>query len=321
MRSCRSFALPAAAVLLACSAPALAHPTCTVVDTLGSFMALSAKTANLSDEQQLLLAFRKDYLARHRELYGPDAIPLPADTAQRDALVLKHMRRAREHPEWRTFDARFVRSFQQAVKRFSAVFPDFRCDFPVYIAESFGAMSGAGRVIGGRPSLVLDFDASLRMSRPLEALPVFFSHELFHRYHFQAAGFSDDLAERDLIWRSLWAEGLATYVSAQLNRSLPLSDALGSPNLEARAKPLVPQMAAELLAAADKVDAQIFAKFFELGETDAARVGWPQRSGYYIGYLVAQDLGRRHSLKELAHMKGPPLRAALGAALARLTHG
>ena len=69
------------------------------------------------------------------------------------------------------------------------------------------------------------------------SLPVFLSHELFHRYHFQAAGFSDDLAERDLIWRSLWAEGLATYVSARLNPSNPLSDALIVPRRTSRRAP------------------------------------------------------------------------------------
>jgi hypothetical protein len=77
-------------------------------------------------------------------------------------------------------------------------------------------------------------------------------------------------------------------------------------------------MAAELLAAADQVDAKTFGKFFEGGDAEAKRVGWPTRSGYYIGYLVALDLGRRRDLRTLAHMKGPGLRAAIGEALARL---
>jgi hypothetical protein len=75
-------------------------------------------------------------------------------------------------------------------------------------------MDGAGRDVGGRPSLVFGVDTIAQFWMP-QTLPIFLSHELFHRYHFQAAGFSDDLAERDLIWRSLWAEGLATYVSAR----------------------------------------------------------------------------------------------------------
>lgn len=305
-----------AAAALACGAPAAAQPTCAVVDSFGSFMELSARTAALSPEQQAQ-AFR-DYLARYRDLYTPEAIPIPSGAAL-DARALKAMARAREHPEWRAFDAAFVRSLQGAAARFAGEFPDFRCDFPVYATETLGIMDGAGRLVAGRPSLVFGVDTIAQFWTP-EALPVFLSHELFHRYHFQVAGFSDDLAERDLIWRSLWAEGLATYVSARLNPSNPLSDALIVPkDLEARAKPFVPQMAAELLAAADKVDAGTFAKFFEGGDAEAKRLGWPSRSGYYIGYLVAEDLGRRRSLDELAHMKGPELRAEIGEALARLS--
>jgi hypothetical protein len=301
---------------LVCAAPAQAG--CPVVDAFQDFMVLSARTAALPADQQTL-AFRSDYLARRRELYTPEVLPGPTG-AVIDASALKAMKRVREHPEWRAFDLEFKQAFRRVAIRFAGEFPDFRCDFPVYATETFGFMDGAGRVVAGRPSLVFGVD-TIAQSWTREALPVFLSHELFHRYHFQAAGFSDDLGDRDLIWRSLWAEGLATYVSARLNPTNPLSDALITPkDLEAQAKPFVPQMAAELLAAADRSDAKTFAKFFEGGDAEARRLGWPSRSGYYIGYLVAEDLGRRRSLKALAHIKGPELRSEIGEALARLSH-
>ena len=155
--------------------------------------------------------------------------------------------------------------------------------------------------------------------RPRPPCRFFLSHELFHRYNFQVAGFSDDLGERDLIWRSLWAEGLATYVSGRLNPSKSLSDALIFPQyLETQAKPFVRQMASELLTAADRVDPATFAEFFEVESPEAKRLGWPPRSGYYVGYLVAQDLGLRHRLSKLAHMQGPALRAEIGRSLEKL---
>lgn len=320
MGTSKWFAALAGAAALVCgaSAAAQANPAaCPIVDAFASFVDLSARTADLSDAQQTQ-AFRDDYLAKYRDLYAPEVMSLPAGAAL-DARALKAMAKVRAHPEWRAFDAELAQSFRRVAARFAGAFPDFRCDFPVYETETFGFMDGAGRDVGGRPSLVLGVDTIAGFWTP-EALPVFLSHELFHRYHFQAAGFSDDLAERDLIWRALWAEGLATYVSARLNPSNPLSDALIVPkDLEARARPFTKQMAAELLAAADTVDAKTFAKFFMGGDAEAERLGWPSRSGYYIGYRVAQDLGRRHSLDELAHMKGPELRAAIGEALRRLS--
>jgi hypothetical protein len=80
-------------------------------------------------------------------------------------------------------------------------------------------------------------------------------------------------------------------------------------------------MASELLAAADRVDSGTFAKFFEVESPEAKRLGWPPRSGYYIGYLVAEDLGRRGSLSKLAHMRGPALRGEIGRSLERLAGG
>jgi len=311
-------AMSVATAVLIAVAPAGAR-SCVLVDTFASFADLSARTASLPAAAQAQ-AFRDDYLARYSDVYAPEVMPLPSGAAL-DARVAEAMQRVREHSEWRAFDVGLGDAFRGVAARFTKAFPDFRCDFPVYATETFDFMDGAGRQVGGRPSLVFGVDTIARSWTP-EALPVFLSHELFHRYNFQAAGFSDDLGERDLIWRAMWAEGLATYVSARLNPSRPLNDALMFPkDLEARAKPFVPQMAAELLAKADQVDPKTFAKFFEGGNLDAQRLGWPVRSGYYIGYLVAEDLGRRRSLRALAHMQGPKLRAAIGEALTRLGAG
>jgi hypothetical protein len=311
----RGLILVAAAAAVGTASPALASPICAVSDSFQSFMDVAERTAGLPTEQQLR-AFRHDYLAAHPELYTPEVIPAPSD-----AQALRAMAAARAHPQWRALDAALGPALERAADRFRRAFPDFRCDFSVYVSETFGTMNGAGRVVAGRPALVLGVDMIARFESSA-SLPVFLSHELLHRYNFQAAGFSDDLAERDLIWRSLWAEGLATYVSARLNPSNPLSDALDFPkDLDSRAKPFVPQMATELLAAADHVDAATFAKFFEVTSPEAKRLGWPPRAGYYVGYLVARDLGRRRSLAALAHMQGPALRAEIGRSLERLARG
>ena len=323
IRKPRFAAIALAAVVAASAAlaspafasPAPARPMCAVSDSFESFLDLAQRTAGEPDDQQLS-AFRQGYLAGHRDLYAPEVMPAPSDK-----LALRTMAAVRAHPEWRALDAALRQAIQDVTERFGQTFPDFRCNFPIYVTETFGTMDGAGRDVAGHPALVLGVDMIAEFETSAQ-LPVFLSHELFHRYNFQAAGFSDDLAERDVIWRSLWAEGLATYVSAKLNPSHPLSDALIFPrDLDSRAQPFIPQMAAELLAAADRVDPANFAKFFESGSTDAQHLGWPPRSGYYVGYLVAQDLGRRRTLAQLAHMRGPMLRAQIGRSLERLAHG
>ena len=75
-------------------------------------------------------------------------------------------------------------------------------------------------------------------------------------------------------------------------------------DLEARAAPLTPRIASTLLAAADRIDAGVFRTYFTSGGAEVTRQGLPWRSGYYVGYLVAERLAHRFSLAQLAHLTG-----------------
>ena len=75
-------------------------------------------------------------------------------------------------------------------------------------------------------------------------------------------------------------------------------------DLEARAAPITRELASALLAAADRIDADVFRTYFTSGNADVARRGLPWRSGYYVGYLVAERLAHRFSLAQLAHLRG-----------------
>ncbi len=66
------------------------------------------------------------------------------------------------------------------IARCKASFPDFICDFPIYLMISLGHMDGAGRVVGGIPALVLGVDSIDGIETPAQR-PIFFAHELFHR--------------------------------------------------------------------------------------------------------------------------------------------
>jgi hypothetical protein len=306
--------LPALWLAILASA-AHAAPACRVDDAYADFLQRAHRTAGASDEARL--AALHEFLAAHAGLYTAEAIGvIPEPVLERTGL--RELAAAAADARAADFDAALQRALASTTERFAQAFADFRCDFVVHIAPTFGRMDGAGRVVDGRPALVLGPDVIASYQTP-EQLPVFLAHELFHRYHFAAAGFSDDLAERDLIWRTLWAEGLATYASARLNPDRPLADALLLPrDLAERAAPLVPVMARELAAKLDDVDPATFARFFEGGDASAKARGWPTRSGYYVGYLVAERLGQRHTLPELAHLQGPALRREIGDALAAL---
>jgi uncharacterized protein YjaZ len=59
-----------------------------------------------------------------------------------------------------------------------------------------------------------------------------------------------------------------------------------------------------LLTALDSVEAEDYARYF----TGGADSGMPQRSGYYLGYRIAVDLGKSRSLDQLSKISPQEIR-------------
>ncbi len=260
-------------------------------------------------------AFRARVVARFPELYTRGVLGI-GDAAQLDKEALAALATARKN---RMKARQTERALEQDIPgytaRFRKRFPDFRCDFPIYLMISLGHMDGAGRVVGGRPALVLGVEV-IDSFETREQMPVFFAHELFHRYHSQVAGFSDDPGDGQPIWRTLWAEGLATFVSARLNPDRPLSDAMLFPrDLAERAAPQIERLA-RALRDNDAPNPSLYKEYFELGDANPTV---PPRAGYYVGYRVASLAAREYSLYRLAHLRGSALHGAIDRWLDELT--
>ncbi len=296
-----------------------ATPSCPVIDAYAVVARTAQATAALSPEAQVM-AFKTSVIATRPGLYAQTVFELTPGPLM-DTLILRSLADARSAPDRPALTRRMGALVADASQAFAAQFPDFRCDFPVYLTDALGQLDGAGRRVDGRPALVLGIDA-LDHEQTQIALPVFVAHEMFHRYHQQAAGFSDDLAERQPIWRTLWAEGLATYASEALTPGATRAEALMLPrDLEAKAAPMTATLAADLLNHLDETNPEVFTTYFTFGNKAVAARGLPWRSGYYLGYRVAQALARRHSLDALAHLQGEPLHAEITAALQALATG
>lgn len=293
---------------------ALASP-CRVIDAYTAADTVSQRTIGMPPGDQLT-AFRQSVVARYPGLYAPQVLDL-SPGQDLDRLILASMASARESRA----RAALMVTLRQTIDRTQVSFRSldgFRCDFPIYLTDSLGQFDGAGRIVDGKRSLVLGVDA-LDGEQSLLSLPVFVAHEMFHRYHFMAGGFSDDDADRQPLWRTLWAEGLATYASRVLTRGATVEQALILPtDLSQRAAPLTPRIAADLLAHLDQVDPDVYRTYFTYGNKAVAARGLPWRSGYYVGYLVAERLARHHSLGQLAHMPPAQVHALIRATLREL---
>jgi hypothetical protein len=197
-----------------------------------------------------------------------------------------------------------------ARESFERAFGSVHSEQPIYLLHSLGEMDGGTRDLGGKDILIFGADGIVNYHDGQDLTP-FFHHELFHLAHEKPFG------ECKPVWCSMWEEGLATFVAASLNPQA--GDAALMLDLP---KPIRPMVDADregaicavkpLLGSTDDED------YEKLFFGNASLAGWPARMGYYVGYLAMVDLGKTHSLKQLAAMKPPEAKVELEGALDRL---
>ncbi len=201
---------------------------------------------------------------------------------------------------------------QDAAVQFRRTFPDFVSRRPVYVVCSLGAFDGGTRPVDGADALLFGPDVIAAIRPPGFNLRPFLEHELFHVHHGNLHP-----GAPETVGAALWEEGLATYVSAALNPGAT-NDALSVPDaLIAEATPRIPELSRRLLAHLDDPDGgPTYGQFFYGSTEKATEV--PPRSGYLIGWRIAETLGRTRSLAELARMPPAESRAQVERALRML---
>jgi hypothetical protein len=194
---------------------------------------------------------------------------------------------------------------------FAAAFPKFRPQSVViYLTPSMGDFDGMTQDIDGHHGLLLGVENIAAENPPLGVL---IDHEMFHIYHHDVnPTFFPTKSENDLyqygIYRQVWAEGMATYVSQHLNPGTSAATALFSKKLATLPAAQTQQLACLVEARFDSHSASDAAMFFD---GDQHPPGLPTRGGYLIGYLISKDLGASNSLAQLADMSGTTLEDAM----------
>ncbi|HET9035901.1 MAG TPA: DUF2268 domain-containing putative Zn-dependent protease [Myxococcaceae bacterium] len=255
-------------------------------------------------------AFEELLRAPHPSLYTPAVLgltePLSASVPERLAKLPARFRPdpARVEEVRRTLEA----DLHATATEFRKTFPGFASNRPVALVCSLGAFDGGTRSVEGKSMLLFgpDVIAAIR-PRGFDLRP-FLEHELFHVHH---GNLHPDAPET--VGQSLWEEGLATYVSAQLNPGATADEVSVPEALVAEATPRIPELAGRLLAHLDDpADGPVYRQFF-YGSTEKAEV--PPRSGYVLGWRIAEAAGKTRSLAQLAALSPAESRAVVEKAL------
>jgi len=275
-------------------------------DLTAAYVAFFDRTKDLATDARVA-AFKADMAARFPGFY--DAARLTYMTpGEYDASIARSFAQFPQRREAFTRTSASFRSMlQPAIDSFVRTFSDFRSAGHIVLLHSLGETDGGTRNLGGRSYLVFGADVMARLHAPGEERP-FFHHELFHVYNGQFFG------DCDAVWCALWMEGLAVYVSEQLNAGA--SDAellLTSPRpIRAAVDANLVRAVCAIRARLDSTAQQDYASFF-IGSSSFEDL--PPRSGYYIGYLALKQAGKTQSPSALAHLDQSQARAALESAL------
>jgi len=254
--------------------------------------------------------FSKEILAGEPEIYQH---LWHVDSAKVKAFVTKV-------PEYisgiRKSHAFFEEQEPAILDRFCQAFPDFAPGkAKIYLMLSLFQFDA--KIPSEHPdSLLIGLDGLARFHGTDAPLAVILSHEFFHLYHFQVNPLPknpDDLP----LYRLLWQEGLAVYVSQQLNNGASLADVLLDPRLATNGPAWVRPEAKRLFLCLDSREDITAAHFLAKSENGEV----PGRIGYLIGYDVATRLAQNRSLNSLARLRDPGLRFAFRREVYRLAYG
>jgi hypothetical protein len=295
--------ISAALALSACAsapfAPAPA-PFYHLIDLTGAYTAFFDRTQGVAPAERVA-AFRADMHPRFAGFYE----------RRRDTTIARSFDEfPRQREAYTAAAARFARMLELALASFRSALPDMAPIGDLYLVNSLGEMDGGTRTFGGHVHFVFGADMIARWHPPGTEGP-FFHHELFHVYERQFFGGCDP------IWCSVWTEGTAVLAAAELNPR-----ATAEQLLMTIPEPIPARTDANLTEAVCAVRARLDStKDADAGPLfgfDRLNARLPPRFAYYIGYRVAQEARRTHSLQEIAQMNRIQARAAVEAGLAAL---
>lgn len=272
-----------------------------VKDLTLAFDDFHARTAQLPLPERVA-EFRRTVGAQFPQFYGDErGTWTPAEQDARIAAAITGYPAMREAylKKARGFGAQLpghVATFQQR-------FPDYRLPGNIWFVHGLGEMDGGTRELAGHHYLIFAADGMAKYHGDNDEA-AFFHHELFHTYHEPKLAACNDSSA---VWPRLWTEGLATYVSHVMHPEASDKELLlDFPNgIVTRTRANLPAAWDQLEQVLDSKDPAVNASLFEMGGKHPVL---PPRRGYYLGYLVAQEAARTHSLAELAALTCEPAR-------------
>lgn len=302
--------LAAVVVLVACRSESLAPGVAyEFTDLTNEYTRFWDRTQAL-EQGARVAAFETEFGALFADFYGAARF----DDRPRERVTSRIVRSFDGFPAIRAKYQRISASFddmiQPAMATFRRAFPDMQLTVPVYLLHSLGEMDGGTRTLGGRLVLIFGADVMARVHDFEDEQP-FLHHELFHVYH------NRRFLECEPVWCALWVEGLAVYAAKQLNPAATDSQLLLTVPEPIRGQ-VDAHMEEAICAVKSRLDSSAAEDLRALFSFSRLSPDIPPRAGYYIGYLVARNIGANRPIGELGRLSQAQVRPLIEQALGEL---
>lgn len=279
------------------TAPVRAVPEIKVINLASEYAAFWDATRHMPEGERVA-AFKQQVASRFPEFYGIERYDGDFTQAQQDERIARSF--VKFEPMRAAYQAvvgRFSAELPRHIASFATAFPDFQPTVPTFLLHSLNEMDGGTRTFNGKTYLIFGADRIATLHGEGDAAP-FFHHELFHIHHEAAMTACDGQG----MWLPLWQEGLATYVSKALNPQATEEEMLLE--FPAGSLPLTKARLYDSFAHLDTVlDNTDYAKQYPpLFNSAKDDTGLAPRRGYYLGYLVAAEIGKTRDLQTLASL-------------------
>jgi len=290
--------------------PKSIHPE--IIDVMPAYETYVEQAKAVHGAAERVALFKRTVVDRYPEIADAGVFPSGSDTSFGWYLD----RLARLDAPMRVVAAQLRTELPEYRDAFRRALPDFTLSFSTCIVPSFTYNGAVAALTDDTPALMLGVPV---LAEAGDAVPhgVLVSHEYFHLYHNQVnPGFA---AEPRPLGHELWIEGLATYASSVITGDRDPLHLFYDPDLAKRYPGIVRQVARVISERYDSTSKGDRIGYFRYGLSPSAEV--PSRSGYAVGYLVAQRLGAHRSLHDLAVLRGDELDRLIRTALSAIASG
>jgi hypothetical protein len=246
---------------------------------------------------------REALLGTHPELFGPEVFgPRPALDRDLEKLMVEM---PRLEPKLRALAERMPGEVQRSAQRFLDQFPELDWSGPVASSLSFSQFEAVWRTVSGRRTLVLGLDAIAYYRGPYAPMDPVVHHALASALlpPWKGPGPAP-------LWWTVWEEGFPLAAVRTIDPGVSDAD-LRLPN-EGRDPEYLAALARRVRAALDST------RESDRRAVTGGAVTGPAGAGRWLALRVGQQVLAGRTLHDAARLEGPPLRAAIDAALATL---